>query len=909
MPPDPPLSSEEILAAFLEVHPDPSPADIDALCAEHADHPADLRRLLTVHRAMVAAVPSTLSQDGPGLHRPLHPSATPAASGFRVSEGMTLGEFTLVRILGRGGMGEVWEAEQASLSRRVALKLLLPERVDSKGLDFFAREARAGGRLAHPGIVSIHGTGEDEGLHWIAMELVEDACDLRRSLDGIREDSERPEDYHEESARFLAEAADALEVAHAAGVIHRDLKPANILITPDDHPKISDFGLAKLTDELSLSLPGDLAGTYFYMSPEQVAAKRMGLDHRTDIFSLGVVLYEMLTLVRPFEGDTTEQVAYKILLVDPPPPNDIRSKVPRDLSVICGKAMEKEPGRRYSSMAEFAADLRRYLADEPILARPPGPIERAVKWVRRNPTPSAVMGVAAAALVVISWLGLLATSRAETLEKRGKELAEVNGSLVEQRAEAEAQARIAQENAERAEEARDRAEKVADFHSRMIMPVDQATLGDALVSSFEAGIAEQLKSTGSSEEEIEAKVAIFHDLASLAQPTDVGKKILDEEFMALTAEKIGEEFADDPRTEATLREALAKGYYHPLALFEQAEAQQKRVVMLRRETLGDEHPDTLRSIGRLGIIFKVRGKLDLALPLSREALQGIRYALGDEHPATLSAITNLGSVLMSLGRLDEAEPLMREVVEGGGRTLGESSSITLNYKNNLALLFAAQGKSTEAETLLLEVLATNGDVLGPETSFHGYVVGSLGAVVMNQGRYTDAEPYLRDAITKMLPTLGSEHPFTLQAVSNLGIVLQELGQFDEALLLEREGLEGRRRTLGNEHPNTLSSISSLGRLLANQGKFAEAETLLREALLVRRRVLGDQHPDTLETLRSLGRVEADGLPDSLKKEESATPPAEDSDQDANGDDDRGWTVAPRKNGPNLGLEGALPALP
>ncbi|MCP4846060.1 MAG: serine/threonine protein kinase, partial [Actinomycetia bacterium] len=217
-------------------------------------------------------------------------------------------------------------------------------------------------------------------------ELVEEACDLRRALDGIREEDELPGDYYEQSALFLAETADALEVAHAAGVIHRDLKPANILVTPDDHPKVSDFGLAKLTDEHSISLAGDLVGTYFYMSPEQVAAKRMGLDHRTDVFSLGVVLYEMLTLVRPFEGDTTEQVAHKILVVDPPPPNELRSKVPRDLAVICGKAMEKDPERRYGSMAELAADLRRHLADEAILARPPGTLERAVKWAKRNPT-------------------------------------------------------------------------------------------------------------------------------------------------------------------------------------------------------------------------------------------------------------------------------------------------------------------------------------------------------------------------------------------------------------------------------------------------------------------------------------------------------------------------------------------
>ncbi|HJP02835.1 MAG TPA: protein kinase, partial [Planctomycetota bacterium] len=412
VPPGPQRTPEEILSAFLEAHPDPSPAEVEALCAEHPDLAADLRDLFKAHRAVGAAFPSTLDEGVPGLHRAARPSSAPAASGFRVEAGMTLGDFTLVRILGRGGMGEVWEAEQLSLSRRVALKLLLPERVDQKGLDFFAREARAGGRLSHPGIVAIHGTGEDEGLHWISMELVEEACDLRRSLDGIREEDELPADHYRCVAQFVAETADALETAHAAGVIHRDLKPGNILVTRDDRAKVLDFGLAKLVDEQSISEVGDVVGTYFYMSPEQVAARRAGLDHRTDIFSLGVVLYEMLTLVRPFEGDTTEQVAHKILVIDPPSAKEVRSKVPTDLAVICGKALEKDRDQRYGSMAELAADLRRHLANEPIMARPPTAVQRAVKWVRRNPTRSVAGTVAVAALVVISWLGLVAIENA-----------------------------------------------------------------------------------------------------------------------------------------------------------------------------------------------------------------------------------------------------------------------------------------------------------------------------------------------------------------------------------------------------------------------------------------------------------------------------------------------------------------
>ena len=163
---------------------------------------------------------------------------------WNLVEGRVLGDYQLVRCLGRGGMGEVWEAEQHSLSRRVALKLLLPDRVDERGLDFFAREARAGGKLSHPGIVAVYGTGETEGLHWIAMELVPDSCDLRRSLDSHAEGDELDPGYHRHVAEFLAELADAMQAAHSAGVLHRDLKPANVLVTPDERPKLTDFGLA-----------------------------------------------------------------------------------------------------------------------------------------------------------------------------------------------------------------------------------------------------------------------------------------------------------------------------------------------------------------------------------------------------------------------------------------------------------------------------------------------------------------------------------------------------------------------------------------------------------------------------------------------------------------------------------------
>ncbi len=379
-----------------------------------------------------------------------------------LSSGKVVGEFRLVALIGQGGMGQVWEAEQVALKRRVAVKFVRPERVTAHQLELFAREARAGGRLSHPGIVSVFGHGESDGLAWIALEFVAGAWTLKDFLDEATRAGELPPGYDRHVARFVAEIAEALQAAHEAGVIHRDVKPQNVLITADDKPKVTDFGLARLTDEAALSVTGDFAGTYLYMSPEQAMAKRMGLDHRTDVFSLGVVLYELLALRRPFEGDTSQQVAEQIVTKDPPDPRTLRSKVPRDLAVIANHALEKERDKRYQTMKEFAADLRRYLGNEPIHATPPTRLDRAVKWTKRNPGKSSAAAIVAVTFTVIALLLVanvrtnraLATKSIESEERR---------VAAEQSANRErAAAELAQANEKRADHEAEAATKKAD---------------------------------------------------------------------------------------------------------------------------------------------------------------------------------------------------------------------------------------------------------------------------------------------------------------------------------------------------------------------------------------------------------------------------------------------------------------
>ncbi|MFT5430180.1 MAG: serine/threonine protein kinase/formylglycine-generating enzyme required for sulfatase activity [Myxococcota bacterium] len=413
--------AETLFAEYLDAG---DGVQFDVWVKDHPDHEPDLRRLHADWRLRGGLRKKGVSFFKSGDHE--RPQPAPG-----LEAGKVIGDFRLVEMIGQGGMGQVWEAEQVSLRRRVAVKFVRPERVTEKQLDYFAREARAGGRLAHPGIVAVHGYGEDDGIAWIAMEMVEGCWTLRDFLDDLVREGEVADDYDEQVARFIARLAQALQAAHEAGVIHRDLKPQNILIAPDEKPKVTDFGLARITDESALSETGDFAGTYFYMSPEQVAAKRMGIDHRTDIFSLGVVMYEMLALRRPFQGDTTHQVAQQIVLREPQDMRVVRSKIPRDLAVICGKALEKDAARRYLSMAELEADIGRHLRNEPIRAKPPSGVEIVVKWTRRNPTKSVAGVLGFLLLAALALFGVWAQLQIRTIEQQAVNLTLSASSLSE----------------------------------------------------------------------------------------------------------------------------------------------------------------------------------------------------------------------------------------------------------------------------------------------------------------------------------------------------------------------------------------------------------------------------------------------------------------------------------------------
>jgi formylglycine-generating enzyme required for sulfatase activity len=319
-----------------------------------------------------------------------------------VETGVSLGDFELRSEIGSGGTGIVYRAWQRSLSREVAVKVL-PRHfsLNEERVGRFKREARAAAKLTHNCIAPIFEIGMDGDTHFFAMELVE-GLDLASEVKALRgrEASTLPsfddKQYFAGVARLVQRCAGALAYSHGKGVVHRDIKPHNIVVDQDGMPKLVDFGLAKDSALGSISVSERVEGTPYYMSPEQALAKKGRVDARTDVYSLGAVLYELLTLDRPYQGNTSREVIDKILVRDPVPVRKRNPKVPRDLAVICTKAMEKDLRFRYESAAAMEEDLRRFLAGEPILAKPASVLRRAQRAAKKH---RLTLGAAAAVLL------------------------------------------------------------------------------------------------------------------------------------------------------------------------------------------------------------------------------------------------------------------------------------------------------------------------------------------------------------------------------------------------------------------------------------------------------------------------------------------------------------------------------
>jgi len=753
-----------------------------------------------------------------------------------------IGPYRLTQMLGVGGMGEVWRAEQSEpIHRTVALKLIKAGMDTRAVVARFDSERQALALMEHPNIAKVFDAGATpEGRPYFVMEYVHgvpitDYCDRHRLT--IKERLE-----------LFMQVCEGVQHAHQKAIMHRDLKPSNVLVEEVNGkpvPKIIDFGLAKamgqqLTEMTLFTEAGAMLGTPDYMSPEQADRNERNIDTRTDVYSLGVILYELLVGELPIGSPELraagiEAMLRKICEQEPLRPStklkslgpsaknsaERRQEEPEslerhlrgDLDWITIKALEKDRSRRYGSASDLAADLRRHLQDQPVSAGPPSAAYRTRKFVRRHR-----FGVTVAAAAVMLLVAFAATMAVQAR-------------------------RIAKE--------RDRANRIADFMTQMF---------------------------------------------SVSDPSEaLGNTITARTILDTASNEIRAGLAKDPEVQSDLMFTMARTYAS-LGLYPTAENLSSAALDSRKRRLGPDDRKTLQSMVQFGWVLDREGHDDQAQKLIGQAIAQARRVFGPEDPVTLEAMDRMGMVLQRMARFDEAEKLQRQLVEISTRRFGPEDLHTLRaqvsladalsyeghyaeaegiYRNtlaieqrvlgpdhpqtlatmhNLANRIQEQGRYAESEALYRQTLAIAERVMGPEHPDTADTMTAMANALYYEGNTAEAEKWYRAALAVDQKALGLENPYATRALEGLANVLSGDGHFAEAEKLDREILEIRQRTLGPDHTDTLLSKFNIGDILYQEGNLPEAEKFIREAFDAQNRMLGSENPDTLASKAELARI-------------------------------------------------------
>jgi len=771
------------------------------------------------------------------------PSTTPA---------QVIDRYRLLEKVGEGGMGEVWLAEQQEpVRRRVALKVIKAGMDTAQVIARFEVERQALALMDHPAIARVFDAGATSaGRPYFVMEHVAGLpitrhCDQQRLGIAAR-------------LELFVQVCEGVQHAHQKAVLHRDLKPSNVLVASHDGratPKIIDFGVAKamaqpLTGRTLHTGLGMLIGTPGYMSPEQADLVSQDVDTRTDVYSLGVMLYELLVGVLPFDPQRLRKAGWEGLgrllrEQEPATPSKrltslpaaasaessnhrqaevsaLRRQLSGDLDWITMKTIEPDRERRYGSPAELAEEIRRHLRDEPVQARPPNVTYRMGKFVRRHR-----LGVAVASVLTLALgAGLIGTT---------------SGLIRARRAETEARREAAT------------SERVSGFLSDLLASVDPERMGKTLVTDLRQRVGKAEAARGGDEAQVATRLASFDDDVRGVNRVDAARQLMDREILAPAAQAIEKELSGDPILAARLHATIGETY-EEIGLHSAAESFGLKALEARRRLLGAEHPDTLRSMSNVGRTYESQGRYTDAEKILKEAREIQRRVVGPEHPDTLESTARLALVIHRQGRYREAGALNQDTLDIRRRVLGEDHPDTLSSMHYLAASLSYQQRDAEAEALYREALDRLRRVLGPENAETLLTMNDLANFHFTRGRNREAEALYLEALEIRRRVFGEDHHWTLVAMGNLGGFRDYQGRHAEAETLYRQALAGLQRTEGGEHPHSLVFTYSLGDLYREQRRYTEAERLLKEAADGSRRLLGEQHPQTLEILGRLGLI-------------------------------------------------------
>jgi tetratricopeptide (TPR) repeat protein len=599
-----------------------------------------------------------------------------------------IGHYQIIRLVGEGGMGLVYEAEQFQPRRTVALKVIKTAFASPEMLRRFEQESQTLGRLQHPGIAQIYEAGMAESgstlQPYFAMEFIRGESLLRHAESQQLNSRERLE--------LMIKVCDAVQHAHQRGVIHRDLKPGNIMVDDTRQPKILDFGVARATDPEARAAGrtslGELVGTLLYMSPEQALADPLEVDVRTDVYALGVILFELLAGRPPYAlGRELHAAVLAIREADPARLGSIDRGYSGDIEIIVAKALEKDKARRYASAADLAADIHRFLNDEPIVARPPSVAYQAQKFARRH----RALVTATAAIFAVLLAGIFVSMSEAGRARRAEQAA------LRERDRSVSAERVAATERNRAVGAE--AQAVQD-RNRAVTEKQRADTEAATAKAINDFLENDVLAQAS------ARVQARPD--TRPQPDLTVRTALDR-----AARGIAGKFDREPLVEASVRQTIGKTY-RDLGLYLEAQDQMERALDLRRRFLGDQSPDTLTTMDELAEVYHGQGKRTQVEPLYRGILKARRHILGAEHTDTLGSAANLAVLLMDQGKYGEAEALMIQTLEIQRRVAGEADRNTLSMVMNLGQLYSKTARYAQAEPLYTKSLEIRRRVLGAE---------------------------------------------------------------------------------------------------------------------------------------------------------------------------------------------------